>query len=144
MRFVTDPARGALPLLRLGAACHDSGHQVTAPDPTPDVSATKARSGLCQSRRCAGREGVAISTESDLSRLPTEYLLVFDPATGQLLDSEQILNKSAGKLGVPIPSVIAYTVYLDPAAQTISTLQIKYELGFLEFQEAQLTRRALP
>jgi hypothetical protein len=61
----------------------------------------------------AGRNGFAISTESDLSGLPTEYLLVFDPATGQLLDSEQILNKSAGKLGVPIPSVIAYTVYLD-------------------------------
>ena len=39
--------------------------------------------------------------------------MIFDPAPRQHLDSEQILTKNAGGLHVPIPSVIAYTVYLD-------------------------------
>lgn len=60
----------------------------------------------------AGRRGVGVSTESDLSGLPTRYILIFDPDTGQLLDSEQVLTVTAGKLDVPIPSVIAYTAYL--------------------------------
>ncbi|MGH3402392.1 MAG: CU044_5270 family protein [Streptosporangiaceae bacterium] len=60
----------------------------------------------------AGRRGIGVSIESDLSGLPTRYILIFDPDTGQLLDSEQVLTVSAGKLDVPIPSVIAYTVYL--------------------------------
>jgi hypothetical protein len=61
----------------------------------------------------AGRTGIGVSVESDLSGLPTRYIMIFSPGTGQLLDSEQVLTTSAGKLGVPIPSVIAYTIYLS-------------------------------
>ncbi len=44
---------------------------------------------------------------------PARYLMIFDPVTGQLLDSEQILTTSAGRLNVAIPAVISYTVYLQ-------------------------------
>jgi hypothetical protein len=61
----------------------------------------------------AGRSGIGVSIDSDLSGLPTRYVMIFDPLTGQLLDSEEILTTTAGKLDVPIPSVVAYTVYLS-------------------------------
>jgi hypothetical protein len=60
----------------------------------------------------AGRPGIGFSLESSYSGLPTQYLVVFDAKTGQLLDSEQILNKRAGELNIPIPSVIGYDLYL--------------------------------
>jgi hypothetical protein len=45
-------------------------------------------------------------------RAPTHFVLVFDPGTGQLLDSEQVFTTTAGKLHVTVPCVAAYTVYL--------------------------------
>lgn len=60
----------------------------------------------------AGRQGIAFSVQSDLSGLPTRYTMVIDPATGSLLDSEQTLTTTAGKLNVAVPSVISYTLYL--------------------------------
>lgn len=59
----------------------------------------------------AGRQGVAVTTTSNDSGLPTRYLLIFDPTTGDLLDSEDILTTSAGKLHVRIPAVLTYTLY---------------------------------
>lgn len=59
----------------------------------------------------AGRKGIGVSLVSALG-LPTRYIMIFDPVTGQLLDSEQVLTTSAGQLNVPIPAVISYTVYL--------------------------------
>jgi hypothetical protein len=60
-----------------------------------------------------GRAGIAVSVNSDYSGLPTRYTLIFDERTGRLLDSESTLTTTAGKLGVPIPSVIEYKVFLS-------------------------------
>jgi hypothetical protein len=61
----------------------------------------------------AGRDGVAVSLDSDFSGLPTRYTLIIDPDDGRLLGSESMLTERAGKLDVPVPSVIAYTVLLS-------------------------------
>jgi hypothetical protein len=70
--------------------------------------------GLVDSGRVtdrAGRPGVAVSTVSDHSGLPTRYTLVFDPATGRLLDFEQTVLE-AGKLPLKAPAVVGYTLWL--------------------------------
>ena len=61
----------------------------------------------------AGRAGIAVSVTSHYSGLPTRYTLIFDENTGRLLGSEGTLTTTAGKLDVPIPSVIEYTVFLS-------------------------------
>lgn len=58
-----------------------------------------------------GREGQAFAVDSELSGLPTRYVLIIEPRTGRLLASEQILTESAGKLGVDVPAVISYVVF---------------------------------
>lgn len=60
-----------------------------------------------------GRAGLAVSVDSAYSGLPTRYTLVIDPATGRLLDAEQTLTTTSGRLNVPVPSVIGYTLLLD-------------------------------
>ncbi len=59
----------------------------------------------------AGRPGYALSVESDYSGLPTRYTAIFDPVTGRLLDLEQTLTRSAGRLNVRVPSTIGYTLF---------------------------------
>jgi hypothetical protein len=61
----------------------------------------------------AGRRGLGFSADSTYSGLPTRYTLIIDPDTGQLLDYEEMLTTSAGKLHVRIPSVTSYTVFLS-------------------------------
>jgi hypothetical protein len=58
-----------------------------------------------------GRPGIAVATDSDYSGLMTRYVLVFDPTTGALNAEEAWLTTSAGKLNVPVPSVISYTAW---------------------------------
>jgi hypothetical protein len=60
----------------------------------------------------AGRHGIGFSLDSAYSGLPTRYTLIVDPDDGRVLDSEEMLTTTAGKLNVPVPSVIGYTVYL--------------------------------
>ncbi|MFD7639129.1 CU044_5270 family protein [Kitasatospora sp. NPDC059795] len=60
----------------------------------------------------AGRPGEAFSAESAGSGLPTRYTFIVDPTTGRVLGDEAMLTTSAGKLNVPVPSVIGYTAYL--------------------------------
>jgi len=69
----------------------------------------------------AGRAGIAVSVDSDHSGLPTRYTLIVDPGDGRLLGTEDMLTTTAGKLGVPVPSVIGYTVFLDGGRYTDST-----------------------
>lgn len=59
----------------------------------------------------AGRRGLGVAVDSNMSGLPTRYVLVFDMDDGRLLNSEEVLTQDAGRLAVPIPSVIAYTVF---------------------------------
>jgi hypothetical protein len=61
----------------------------------------------------AGRAGIAFALDSDYSGLPTHYVLIIDPQTGQLLADEATLTTSAGKLNVRIPSVIDYEIFLS-------------------------------
>ncbi|MCK9901518.1 hypothetical protein CC117_22515 [Parafrankia colletiae] len=68
----------------------------------------------------AGRPALAVAVDSAMSGLPTRYALLLDPADGRLLGQEQTLTTTAGALGVPIPSVISYTAFLD-AARTDAT-----------------------
>jgi hypothetical protein len=42
--------------------------------------------------------------------LPQRQILMFDTTTGALLASENLLTKTAGALGVAVPSVISYTL----------------------------------
>jgi hypothetical protein len=59
----------------------------------------------------AGRVGYALSVESDHTGLPTRYTAIFDPVSGRLLDLEQTLTRTAGRLNVQVPATIAYTVF---------------------------------
>ncbi|WP_322755013.1 hypothetical protein [Frankia sp. Cas3] len=59
-----------------------------------------------------GRSVVAVSFDSDFGGLPTRYLLVADRTTGTLLGYEQVLTSKPGKLGVSIPAVISYQLWL--------------------------------
>ncbi|WP_203888102.1 RNA polymerase sigma factor [Planotetraspora kaengkrachanensis] len=61
----------------------------------------------------AGRTGRAFSLDSDHGGLPNRKTLIVDPADGRIVDEEETLTETAGRLGVPIPSVISYTVYLE-------------------------------
>jgi hypothetical protein len=65
----------------------------------------------------AGRTGKAFALDNSLGGLPSRQTLIIDPATGRILDDERVLTKTAGMLGVPIPSVIEYTVYLEADTQ---------------------------
>jgi hypothetical protein len=60
-----------------------------------------------------GRPGLAFSVDSDFSGLPTRYTAILDQASGRLLDFEEELTTRAGKLNVPVPSIIGYTVFLE-------------------------------
>ncbi|RCW40219.1 hypothetical protein DFQ14_112100 [Halopolyspora algeriensis] len=61
----------------------------------------------------AGRPGRAFSLESDGSGLPTRYTFILGPDNGRFLGYEEMLTTSAGKLNVPIPSVISYSIFLE-------------------------------
>lgn len=56
--------------------------------------------------------GQAFSAESSRSGLPTRYTFIVNPSSGTIQGQEEMLTKTAGKLNVPVPSVIGYTVYL--------------------------------
>lgn len=63
----------------------------------------------------AGRPALAVAVDSAMSGLPTRYALLIDPTDGRLVGQEKTLTTTAGALGVPIPSVISYTAFLDAA-----------------------------
>ena len=63
----------------------------------------------------AGRDGIGFSVDSDYTGLPTRYTFIIDPDDGRLLGSEDMLTTTAGRLNVPVPSVIGYTVFLAAA-----------------------------
>lgn len=70
-----------------------------------------------------GRVVQAVALDSAASGLPTRHVLLLDESTGELLGAEDILTESAGKLGVPIPSVISYVIYVrDGQVRTDSSL----------------------
>ena len=104
------------PYERLVAVDDAYGEMPLPPDVRAAVLRYVARTpGLVLAGRVtdrAGREAIAVAVD-DMSGLPTRHTLLFDPADGRLLGREEMLTTSAGKLNVPIPSVIGYTVYLD-------------------------------
>jgi len=57
------------------------------------------------------RVGQAFTVDSDISGLPTRYVLVLDPASGNLLGYEAWLTEDAGKLNVSIPAVTEYEAW---------------------------------
>lgn len=58
----------------------------------------------------AGRQGIAVSTESPTPRM--KYVLVLDENTGMLLDFEEVAVEE-GSLPVKSPATIGYTVWLS-------------------------------
>jgi hypothetical protein len=64
----------------------------------------------------AGRPGVAVSVDSDYSGLPTRYTLIFNPATGMLLDTERHSPPPQDASTSPSPQSSA-TRYGSPTAQ---------------------------
>ncbi|WP_353509707.1 hypothetical protein [Intrasporangium sp.] len=58
-----------------------------------------------------GRMGRGFAVDSDVSGLPTRYVLIVEPQSGRLLASEQVLTTRAGRLAVDVPAVISYVVF---------------------------------
>lgn len=69
-----------------------------------------------------GRPGMAITLDDDATAfgLPGRYLYIIDPATGQLLEYDDILTTDPGKLNVRVPAILGLTVYID-AGYTATT-----------------------
>lgn len=61
----------------------------------------------------AGRQGEAFSIDTNGHGLPARYTFVVDPANGLILDAEEMLTTSPGKLNVRVPAVISYVTYLQ-------------------------------
>ncbi|HEY2320114.1 MAG TPA: hypothetical protein VGH67_17535 [Solirubrobacteraceae bacterium] len=61
----------------------------------------------------SGRTGQAVSLVSDYSGEPITYTLIFDSATGDLLESDDTLAGSPHHLHVPAGAVIAYTTFIS-------------------------------
>jgi hypothetical protein len=59
----------------------------------------------------AGRSAQAFAVDTSYTGLPQRQILMFDTVTGTLLASEDLLTKTAGALGVAVPSVISYTLF---------------------------------
>lgn len=76
------------------------------------LSALPHLTGLGTTTDRAGRPAFAFAVDSDDSGLPTRSTILIDPAAGTVLGYEQTLTRSAGRLNVPIPSVIGYDLYL--------------------------------
>lgn len=60
----------------------------------------------------AGRPALAVSVTSTMTGLPTRYTLLVDEKGGRVLGEEQVLTTRSGRLDVPVPSVISYTLFL--------------------------------
>jgi hypothetical protein len=60
----------------------------------------------------AGRAGAAVSLDSSYSGEPITYTLIFDQATGSLLESDETLSDRPHKLDALKGSVVAYTTFL--------------------------------
>jgi hypothetical protein len=59
----------------------------------------------------AGREAVAVATDSSASGWPVRFVLLLDPADGQLLGYEQVLTENVEHIDVAAPAVIDYTLF---------------------------------
>lgn len=59
----------------------------------------------------AGRRGVAVHVDTTMSGLPERRTLIVDPDDGRILGAETLLTTDAGKLNVPVPSVISYNTF---------------------------------
>lgn len=59
----------------------------------------------------AGRRGVAVHVDTTMSGLPERRTLIVDPNDGRILGAETLLTSDAGKLNVPVPSVISYNTF---------------------------------
>ena len=58
-----------------------------------------------------GRTGRGYSLVTSYAGLPSRMTVIFDPANGRLLDAEDVLIESPGKLNVQIPAVTSYTMF---------------------------------
>ena len=69
----------------------------------------------------AGRTGAAVSLDSSYSGEPITYTLIFDPATGALLESDDTLGGPPHHLDALQGSVVAYTTILSAGYVTTPT-----------------------
>jgi hypothetical protein len=60
----------------------------------------------------AGRTGAAVSLDSSYTGEPITYTLIFDSATGALLESDETLSDTPHHLDAIKGSVVAFTTYL--------------------------------
>ncbi len=69
----------------------------------------------------AGRPGAAVSLDSSYSGEPITYTLIFDPATGALLESDETLAGPPHRLNAVKGSVVAFTTFLSSGYVTSRT-----------------------
>lgn len=60
-----------------------------------------------------GRPGVAVSLSSDYTGALIRYTLIFDPATGRLLEADQTVLGEGDRLPVQEGAVIGYTTFIS-------------------------------
>ncbi len=61
----------------------------------------------------AGRNGIALSVDSSRSGYAMTHTLIFDRQDGRLLDSEDVLTRTAGDPDVRVPAVVGYRVLVS-------------------------------
>lgn len=69
----------------------------------------------------AGRTGAAVSLDSGYSGEPLTYTLIFDPATGALLESDETLAGAPHGLNALKGSVVSYTTFVSSGYVTSQT-----------------------
>jgi hypothetical protein len=61
----------------------------------------------------SGRKAISYSVMDSGGGLPTRRSFLFNPKTGVLLDTEDVLTTDPGKLKIKLPAVIDYTVFIS-------------------------------
>ncbi len=61
----------------------------------------------------AGREGVGFTVDSDSSGIPTRYMVIIDPVSGELLDYEEMFLRGVSHLNLTAPAAASYILFQE-------------------------------
>jgi hypothetical protein len=61
----------------------------------------------------AGRDGIGFTVDSASSGIPTRYMVIIDPNTGELLDYEELFLSGVSHLKIKAPAAASYIVFRE-------------------------------
>jgi hypothetical protein len=61
----------------------------------------------------AGRDGVGFTVDSASSGIPTRYMVIIDPSSGELLDYEELFLSGVSHLKIEAPAAASYIVFQE-------------------------------